>query len=336
MYMKKALLKTLALSVVVASGAAQAADLNPAVVFDMGGKFDKSFNQSVYDGMERFKKESGQSYKEFEVTNASQREQAIRRFAQRGANPIISVGFAQAAAVEVVAGENPDVNITLIDMVVDKPNVQSVVFKEEQGSFLVGMLAAMKSATGTVSFVGGMDIPLIRRFACGYAQGAQYVNKDVKVISNMTGTTPSAWNDPAKGTELAVSQFDRGSDVVFAAAGGTGVGVYQAAKDAGKYAIGVDSNQNHLHPGTMLTSMVKRVDIAAYNSLKAMKDGTWKGGFQSLGLAEGGVDWALDENNKALITAEMKAAVDAAKADIISGKITVHDYMSDNTCPALD
>lgn len=334
--MKCVVLKTLALSVAVASASAQAADLNPAVVFDMGGKFDKSFNQSVYNGMERFKEESGVNYREFEVTNASQREQAIRRFAQRGANPIISVGFAQAAAVDKVAGEFPDARITLIDMVVDKPNVQSVVFNEHEGSFLVGMLAAMKSETGTVSFVGGMDIPLIRKFECGYAQGAQYVNKDINVIRNMTGTTPSAWNDPAKGAELAVSQFDRGSDVVYAAAGGTGVGVYQAAADSGKYAIGVDSNQNYLQPGTMLTSMVKRVDVAAYNSLKAMQDGTWQAGFQALGLAQGGVDWALDEHNEALITAEMKSAVEAAKKAIIAGEIKVHDYMSDNSCPALD
>ncbi|MGB0223458.1 MAG: BMP family lipoprotein [Marinobacterium sp.] len=334
--MKRVVLKTLALSVAVSSASAQAADLNPAVVFDMGGKFDKSFNQSVYNGMERFKEESGVNYREFEVTNASQREQAIRRFAQRGANPIISVGFAQAAAVDKVAGEFPDARITLIDMVVDKPNVQSVVFNEHEGSFLVGMLAAMKSETGTVSFVGGMDIPLIRKFECGYAQGAQYVNKDINVIRNMTGTTPSAWNDPAKGAELAVSQFDRGSDVVYAAAGGTGVGVYQAAADSGKYAIGVDSNQNYLQPGTMLTSMVKRVDVAAYNSLKAMQDGTWQAGFQALGLAQGGVDWALDEHNEALITAEMKSAVEAAKKAIIAGEIKVHDYMSDNSCPALD
>lgn len=334
--MKRVVLKTLALSVAVASTSVQAADLNPAVVFDMGGKFDKSFNQSVYNGMERFKEESGVNYREFEVTNASQREQAIRRFAQRGANPIISVGFAQAAAVDKVAGEFPDARITLIDMVVDKPNVQSVVFNEHEGSFLVGMLAAMKSETGTVSFVGGMDIPLIRKFECGYAQGAQYVNKDINVIRNMTGTTPSAWNDPAKGAELAVSQFDRGSDVVYAAAGGTGVGVYQAAADSGKYAIGVDSNQNYLQPGTMLTSMVKRVDVAAYNSLKAMQDGTWQAGFQALGLAQGGVDWALDEHNEALITEEMKSAVEAAKKAIIAGDIKVHDYMSDNSCPALD
>lgn len=315
---------------------AEVDEKSPAVVFDMGGKFDKSFNQSVYNGMERFKEETGTNYQEFEVTNASQREQAIRRFAQRGANPIISVGFAQAAAVDKVAGEFPGARITLIDMVVDKPNVQSVVFNEHEGSFLVGMLAAMKSETGTVSFVGGMDIPLIRKFECGYAQGAQYVNKDINVIRNMTGSTPSAWNDPTKGAELAVSQFDRGSDVVYAAAGGTGVGVYQAAADSGKYAIGVDSNQNYLQPGTMLTSMVKRVDVAAYNSLKAMQDGTWQAGFQALGLAEGGVDWALDEHNEALITAEMKSAVEAAKKAIIAGDIKVHDYMSDNTCPALD
>ncbi len=334
--MIRVVLKTLALSVAVASASTQAADLNPAVVFDMGGKFDKSFNQSVYNGMERFKEESGVNYREFEVTNASQREQAIRRFAQRGANPIISVGFAQAAAVDKVAGEFPDARITLIDMVVDKPNVQSVVFNEHEGSFLVGMLAAMKSETGTVSFVGGMDIPLIRKFECGYAQGAQYVNKDINIIRNMTGSTPSAWNDPAKGAELAVSQFDRGSDVVYAAAGGTGVGVYQAAADSGKYAIGVDSNQNYLQPGTMLTSMVKRVDVAAYNSLKAMQDGTWQAGFQALGLAQGGVDWALDEHNEALITEEMKSAVEAAKKAIIAGDIKVHDYMSDNSCPALD
>ena len=211
--------------------------------------------------------------------------------------------------------------------------MQSVVFNEHEGSFLVGMIAAMASKTGKVGFVGGMDIPLIRKFACGYVEGAKYANPKIGVIQNMTGTTPSAWNDPGRGAELTKGQFDRGVDVVYAAAGGTGTGVYQAAKDAGKLAIGVDSNQNYLHPGTMLTSMVKRVDVAAYNSFKSALDGTWKPGFQALGLAEDGVDWALDEHNKALISSEMKAKVDQAKADIIAGKIKVHDYMSDNTCP---
>jgi basic membrane protein A len=319
--------------VLLASVAASAAEISPAIVFDMGGKFDKSFNQGVFDGVERFKKETGVNYREFEVTNETQREQAIRKMAQRGSDPIIGVGFAQAPAIEAVAKEFPKLRFTIIDGVVELPNVQSVVFKEQEGSFLVGLLASMASKTGKVGFVGGMDIPLIRRFACGYAAGAKYANAKVEVIQNMTGTTPSAWNDPGRGAELTKGQFDRGVDVVYAAAGGTGTGVYQAAKDAGKLAIGVDSNQNYLHPGTMLTSMVKRVDVAAYNAFKTAMDGTWKPGIQDLGLADSGVDWALDENNKALITADMQAKVEQAKADIIAGKIKVHDYMSDNTCP---
>ena len=319
--------------VLLASVAASAAEVSPAIVFDMGGKFDKSFNQGVFDGVERFRTETGVKYREFEVTNETQREQAIRKMAQLGSDPIIGVGFAQAPAIEAVAKEFPKIRFTIIDGVVELPNVQSVVFKEQEGSFLVGLLASMASKSAKVGFIGGMDIPLIRRFACGYAAGAKYANPKVEVIQNMTGNTPSAWNDPGRGAELTKGQFDRGVDVVYAAAGGTGTGVYQAAKDAGKLAIGVDSNQNYLHPGTMLTSMVKRVDVAAYNSFKTAMDGTWKAGIQDLGLADSGVDWALDDNNKALITADMQAKVEQAKADIIAGKIKVHDYMSDNTCP---
>ncbi|MFK7997618.1 MAG: BMP family protein [Granulosicoccus sp.] len=315
-----------------ATSFAMAEDISPAVVFDMGGKFDKSFNQGVYDGVERFKNDSGIEYREFEVTNETQREQALRRMAQRGANPILGVGFAQAGPMETVAKEFPDTKFTLIDGVVDLPNVQSVVFKEQEGSFLVGLLAAMASENNVVGFVGGMDIPLIRRFACGYEQGAKHADASVDVVQNMTGTTPSAWNDPGRGSELAKGQFDRGVDVIYAAAGGTGVGVYQAAKDGGKLAIGVDSNQNYLHPGTMLTSMLKRVDVAAYNAFKDAQDGTWEPGFKVLGLAEEGVGWALDENNASLISDDMIAAVDAASAAIVSGDIAVHDYMSDNTC----
>lgn len=316
----------------LATSAATAADISPAVVFDMGGKFDKSFNQGVYDGVERFKAETGIEYREFEVTNETQREQAIRRMAQRGANPILGVGFAQAGPMEAVAKEFPDTQFTLIDGVVDLPNVQSIVFKEQEGSFLVGLLAAMASENKKVGFIGGMDIPLIRRFACGFEQGAKHAAASVDVVQNMTGTTPSAWNDPGRGSELAKGQFDRGVDVIYAAAGGTGVGVYQAAKDGGKLAIGVDSNQNYLHPGTMLTSMLKRVDVAAYNAYKSAMDGTWEPGITVLGLAEEGVGWALDENNESLITADMKAAVDAASAAIVAGEISVHDYMSDNAC----
>jgi basic membrane protein A len=299
----------------------------PAVIFDMGGKFDKSFNEAAFNGMEQWKKETGKPYLEFEIANESQREQAIRRMAEKGASPIIGIGFGQASSIEKVAKEFPKLQFAIIDMVVDLPNVQSVVFKEQEGSFLVGAMAAMASKTGKVGFVGGMDIPLIRKFQCGYEQGAKFAKAKTEVFQNMTGTTGAAWNDPARGGELAKAQFAKGADVVFAAAGGTGMGVYQAAKDSGKLAIGVDSNQNHLQPGTMLTSMLKRVDVAVYNVAKAHK-----GGISVLGLKEGGVDYAMDDNNAKLVTADMKKKVDAAKADIISGKIKVADYMADNAC----
>ena len=328
----KKLLTSLAAATVLTAGAAQAQDISPAVVFDMGGKFDRSFNEGIYTGVERFREETGIDYAEFEVTNESQREQALRRMARRGADIVIAVGFAQAPALEVVAREFPDTKFTLIDMVVDLPNVQSVIFKEQEGSFIVGMLAALASESDAVGFVGGMDIPLIRKFACGYEQGVHHIDPDMEVYQNMTGTTPSAWNDPSRGGELARSQFDRGADVVYAAAGGTGIGVYQAAEEAGKLAIGVDSNQNYLHPGTMLTSMLKRVDVAAYEAYQSTLDGTWESGIKVLGLAEEGVGWALDEHNESLITPEMIAAVDAATAAIIGGEIEVVDYTAANEC----
>jgi basic membrane protein A len=311
----------------IALAASMQAKAEPAIIYDLGGKFDKSFNEAAFNGMERWKKETGKSYLEFEVSNESQREQAIRRMAEKGASPIIAMSFSQASAIEKVAKEFPKLNFAIIDMVVNLPNVQSVVFKEQEGSFLVGMMAAMASKTGKVGFVGGMDIPLIRKFQCGYEQGAKFANGKAEVFGNMTGTTGAAWNDPGRGGELAKAQFAKGADVVFAAAGGTGIGVYQAAKDGGKLAIGVDSNQNHLQPGTMLTSMLKRVDVAVYNVSKAHKPGV-----SVLGLKEGGVDYALDKNNEKLVSADMKKKVDAAKADIISGKIKVADYMADNAC----
>ncbi len=319
----------LAVAVALATGIATPAaaqDFVPAIVFDMGGKFDKSFNEAAYNGAERFKKETNISYREFEVTNETQREQGLRNMARRGANIVISIGFAQATSLEKVAKEFPNVKFTIIDAVVDLPNVQSVVFKEHEGSFLVGMAAAMASKSGKIGFVGGMDIPLIRKFALGYEEGAKFVNPRIEVLQNMTGTTPAAWNDPTKGGELARSQFDRGADVVYAAAGATGLGVLQAAKDRGKLAIGVDSNQNYLHPGTMLTSMVKRVDLAVYEAYKTAKEGTWKPGIRVMGLSDDGVGYAVDQYNEKLITADMRTRLDQARKDIIAGKIKVTDY----------
>jgi basic membrane protein A len=312
---------------------AQQAAFKPAVVYDLGGKFDKSFNEGVHTGAEKFKKDTGTDYRDFEPQNDAQREQALRRFARDGFSPIVAVGFSQETALKKVAEEFPKTQFAIIDAVVEKPNVQSIVFKEHEGSFLVGLLAAQASKSGKVGFVGGMDIPLIRKFACGYVQGVKYAKKDAEVFQNMTGTTGAAWNDPVKGGELAKSQIDRGADVIYHAAGGTGVGVMRAAADAGKLGIGVDSNQNGMHPGKILTSMVKRVDVATYNAFDQAKKGTFKAGVSNLGLAEDGVAWALDDNNKSLITADMKTAADKASADIKSGAIKVHDYMSDSKCP---
>lgn len=309
------------------AGVARAAgEFAPAILFDFGGKFDRSFNQSASEGAERFKKETGIAYREFEITNAAQREQALAQMAKRGATIIVAVGFTQASAVEKVAKQFPQVKFTIVDAVVDLPNVQSVNFREQESSFLCGMAAAMASKTGKIGFIGGMDIPLIRKFALGYVEGAKYVNPKIEVFQNMTGTTPAAWGDPTKGAELAKSQFGRGADVIFHAAGATGIGVMQAAKDAGKLSIGCDSNQNYLHPGSVLTSAVKGVDVAVYNAFKAAQNGTWKPGQQSLGLAEKGVNYALDENNRSVITPEMEQKLNQAKADIVSGKIKVSEY----------
>jgi len=312
----------------------QAADVKPAVIYDMGGKFDKSFNEGVWNGVKKFTEETGIEVMEFEVTNETQREQAMRRMVERGATIVLGVGFAQADAIATVAAENPDVQFSIIDVFwLDAPNLRQYAFKEHEGSYLVGVAAAHASQTGKVGFVGGMDISLIRKFACGYVGGVKSVNSSATVYQNMTGTTPAAWNDPAKGAELTMSQIDRGADVIYQAAGGTGIGVIQAATDAGKLSIGVDSNQNGIAPGSVLTSMLKRVDVAAYETFMDAKNDTFSSGVLTLGVAEGGVDWALDANNASLITAEMKAAVEQARSDIISGKISVHNYESDQACP---
>lgn len=308
------------------------ATADPAIIFDLGGKFDKSFNEAAFEGAQRWAKETGGTFKELEMQSEAQREQALRRLAEAGANPVVMTGFAFGDVLNKVAPDYPDTKFAIIDMVVEQPNVKSVIYAEQEGSYLVGMMAAMASKTNTVGFIGGMDVPLIHKFACGYVQGVKAVKPDAKVIQNMTGSTPAAWNDPVKGAELAKAQKAQGADVIYAAAGGTGIGVLQAAADEGILSIGVDSNQNHLHPGKVLTSMVKRVDNTVYEIFKEGAD--MKTGLQVMDLKAGGVGYALDDNNKALVTPEMQKAVDEAAAKIASGEIKVHDYSTDNACPA--
>ena len=308
-----------------------AALAEPAIIYDLGGKHDKSFNEMAWTGAQRWAKETGKPYKEIELTNEAQREQALRQFAEAGYNPIAMTGFAFADTLNAVAQDYPNTKFAIVDSVVNQPNVESIVFTEQQSSYLAGIMAGMATKTNVVGFVGGMDVPLIRRFGCGYAQGVLAANPKAKVILNMTGTDGSAWNNPVKGAEIAKSQQAQGADVIYAAAGATGLGVLQAAADMKILSIGVDSNQDYLHPGEVLTSAIKRVDNAIYSVFKEGAD--MKPGVKVMDLAAGGVDVTFDKYNAPLVTPAMKAAVEKAKAGIIDGSIKVHDYTSDSSCP---
>ena len=322
------------------------AHAQPAVIFELGGKNDKSFGQAAWEGAERWKKANNKPYLQFEIANAAQREQAARRFAQRGANPIVGVGFPQASSIEAVAREFPGTRFAIVDSVVALPNVQSFVYREHEGAFLAGMLAALSSKSGKLGFVGGQDIPLVRKVLCGYEQGARYAihgadnsanhsaknsaknsNAGVQVLWAMTGTTNAAWTDPARGAELARTLAAQGADVIFAAAGTTGLGVLQTAADLGLLGIGVDSNQNGLHPGRMLTSMLKRTDVAVFRAFEGVQPGV-----TTLGLKEGGLDLAYDKYNAKLVTPAMRARVNAAKAEIVAGRLNVVDWTVAKAC----
>ena len=303
------------------------AHAQPALIFEFGGKNDKSFGQAAWEGAERWKKQTGKPYLEFEIANAAQREQAARRFAQRGANPIVGVGFPQASSIEAVARDFPNTRFAIVDSVVALPNVQSFVYREHEGAFLVGLLASLASKTGKLGFVGGQDIPLVRKVLCGYEQGARYGHAGTQVLWAMTGTTNAAWTDPARGAELTRTQAAQGADVIFAAAGTTGLGVLQAAADLGLLGVGVDSNQNGLHPGRMLTSMLKRTDVAVYQAFEKVQPGV-----TTLGLKEGGLDLAYDEHNARLVTPAMRARVDAARAEIVAGRLNVIDWTVAKAC----
>lgn len=300
---------------------APAAPIKAALLYDLGGKFDRSFNESAWVGAQRFLKETGNPYKDFEPTSEIQYEQALRRYARRQYDAIIVVGFGYTVALGRVAREFPKTKFTAIDAVVGLENVLSITFKEDEGSFLAGVAAALHTKTDRVGFLGGMDIPFIRKFEKGYRLGIAFVNPDINILSNYVGSTPSAWNDPIKASSLARGQYTRGVDVIYHAAGPSGLGLIQAAKQTDNFAIGVDSNQNMIAPGHVLTSMLKRVDTGVYQALMATYRGEWRPGTLVLGLAEGGVDLAMDENNRDLITPVMVEELARVKKALIAGEI---------------
>ena len=302
------------------------AAIKVGLVLDKGGKDDKSFNSSAYEGAMRAQKELGIELKFVEATDNNSLEVLHRNMAQKKYDLIIGIGFAQADAVKKVAALNPQIQFAIVDGDVTAPNVRALLFEEHEGSFLIGAAAAMKSKTGVVGFIGGMDIPLIRRFQKAYEAGAKYVNPKAKVITNYIGVTGEAWNNPAKAKEIALAQIGQKADVVFHAAGASGSGLFDAAAEKKVYAIGVDSNQNWMKPGVVLTSMLKRVDVAVFETIKQANEKKFASGVVRFGLKDSGVDWALDKNNESLWSAAEKAKLNDIKKLIVAKKVSVPDY----------
>jgi len=332
-----------------------ASKVHVGIVFDIGGKDDRSFNAAAWAGVKCAetgtlpdgktacgKPALGIVLRDVEPGTPNAIEPAMRAFAERGYDLVIGVGFSQAPIMQVVARDYPNIHFAIIDGVVfsddgktPMSNVAGLLFKEHEGSYLVGMIAAKTSRTGTVGFVGGMDIPLIRRFEKGYEEGAKAVNPAIQVVQNYVGVTDAAWNNPGKGKELSLAQMDKGADVIFAAAGNSGLGAFDAVEQAGTengrathFVIGVDSNQNGVKPGFVLTSMVKRVDNAVYDIVKDVVDGKFTGGFHVFGLESDGVGYVVDQYNRNLVSADAIAAAEEARRKIIAGQIKVTDAMA--------
>ncbi len=312
------------------------------VVFDIGGKNDRSFNASAWEGVKRAQNDLPICLYDVEPGNPTSIEPAMRAFAEKKFDLIIGIGFAQGPIMQKVATDYPDIKFAIVDGVIFEAdgktpmkNVASLVFREHEGSYLVGMIAASKSKTGVLGFLGGMDIGLIHRFETGYAEGARSINPNIKVIDNYVGVTDGAWNNPGKGKELALAQIEKGADVIFTAAGNSGLGAFDAVEqygktngEANKFVIGVDSNQNMVKPGFVLTSMVKRVDNSVYDVVKEVLDGKFEGGFHVFGLDKDGVSYAMDKNNEKLIPADVIAKAEEAKKKIVAGEIKVTDAMT--------
>lgn len=332
--MKKILLVSILLAALVLPGcrlgdAEEAGGkMRVGIVFDIGGKDDKSFNAAAWEGVKRAAQDFPIKLRDVEPGEPTSIEPSMRAFAERGYDLIIGVGFAQMPIMEQVAKDYPNLKFAIIDGVIDYPNVASLIFKEHEGSFLVGYIAGRTTKTDKIGFVGGMDIPLIHKFAKGYEEGAKYANPRIQVFENFVGINDAAWNNPGRGKELAKAQIERGADIIFQAAGNSGLGVFDAAEETNKFAIGVDANQNWVKPGFILTSMLKRLDVAVYNTVRDLVEGKFTGGIHLNGLTNEGVGYAMDEHNQPLIPQNIIDDVEKVKQDIIGGKIKVTDAMA--------
>lgn len=311
---------------VLSVASAQSAPIKVGLVLDKGGKDDKSFNAAAFKGAQEAQQKFGIQLKVVEATDDNAFEPMIRALAQKEYDLVIAVGISQGDSLKKVAPQFPAKKFAIVDAEVNAPNVRTLLFQEHEGSFLVGAAAALASTTGKLGFIGGMEIPLIRRFEMGFTAGAKHVNPKTQVTTNYIGVTGDAWNNPPKCKELAMSQYDRGADVIFAAAGASNTGLFDAAEEKKKFAIGVDSNQNWIKPGRVLTSMLKRVDLAVYKAIEQVVGGKFEAGVIRHGLKDQGIDYAVDANNEKALTAEMRTKLEGIKKQIVSGKIKVPDY----------
>jgi basic membrane protein A len=298
------------------------------LVFDLGGKNDKSFNTAAFRGLQRAHDELGVDIEYIEPTEGADRESALRSLAAKHVDLVIGVGFIFGPDLERLAQQFPDVNFAGIDYSPGPnspqlPNLAGLKFREHEGSFLVGAIAALVSRTHTVGFVGGMQIPLIRKFEAGYEAGVHHVCPTCRVLSAYAGSEPKAFADAPKGQELGAAQYEQGADVIFTAAGKTGDGVFAAARQRDKLAIGVDSDQYEMAPCCIVTSMIKRVDVAVVDIVKDVIGKRFKGGIHELGLAEDGVTFVADERNRNLLPLDVVAKANALRAEIVAGKIQV-------------
>ena len=305
---------------------AHAEPLKIALMLDKGGRDDKSFNASAFAGAEKAKKDLGVEVKTVEVMDDAAVESMLRSFAQKNFDLVIAIGFSMKDGMQKVAKQFPQGKFVLVDADANLPNVRSVLFEEHQGSFLVGAAAALESKTGKIGFLGGMDVPLIRRFQLGYEAGAKYVNPKIVLFTNYVGVTSDAWNNPAKAKELSFALFGKGADIIFGAAGASNYGMFDAAKDKKALAIGVDSNQNWVKPGFVLTSMMKRVDVAVFDTIKDLQSGKFSGGVKRFGLADKGVDYAFDSYNEKLLKPEVRKKLEEIRILLLSGKVQAPDY----------
>ena len=307
--------------------------IDVGVVFDLGGRGDKSFNDGAYLGAERAEEELGVQVRFIEPGEGSDRESGLRLLAAEGMDLVVGVGFIFTDDLTQLAKEYPNTKFAGVDysvatdpsgkVVPPPPNLAALKFREEQGSYLVGALAALVGDSKKIGFVGGMDSPLIQKFETGYKAGVKQVCPDCTVLSQYAGVTPEAFRNPGKGKEIALSQYQQGVNVIFHASGSTGLGVFEAARQTGKLAIGVDADQYSEAPGHVLSSMVKGVDNAVYDAIRKVKDGQFAGGIYQYGLAEQGVGYVYDRNNEKLIPPEVRAELEHLRQEIVAGRIVV-------------